>query len=114
MAERSDLTRTTLGVLLIVGMIAASFWILRPFLPATIWATMIVVSTWPVMLWVQTRLWNSRGLAVTVMSLILLLVFVAPFALAAATIVNHAGDFVAWAQSLADFTLPPPPDWLKR
>jgi hypothetical protein len=31
--KRPDLTRTTLGVLLIAGLIAAAFWILRPFLP---------------------------------------------------------------------------------
>src|SRR5262245_9468506 len=83
---RQDLTRTTLGVLLIVGLIAACFWILRPFLPAAIWATMIVVSTWPVMLWVQARLWHRRGLAVIVMSLVLLGIFVMPYGLATAAI----------------------------
>ena len=40
-----DLTRTTLAVLFIGVLIAASFWVLRPFLPALIWATMIVVAT---------------------------------------------------------------------
>ena len=34
----SDLTRTTLGVLFIGALIAASFWILRPFLGAIVWA----------------------------------------------------------------------------
>ncbi|MBS1173283.1 MAG: hypothetical protein H6R12_2113, partial [Proteobacteria bacterium] len=50
---RRDLTRTTLGVLFIAGLIAVSFWILRPFLAAVVWATMVVVSTWPLMLKVQ-------------------------------------------------------------
>ena len=109
-----DLPRITLGVLLIVGMIAASFWILRPFLPAAIWATMIVVSTWPLMLWVQARLWNKRALAVIVMSLTLLVVFVMPLGLAVAAIVDNAGRFADWSQSLASFTLPPPPAWLER
>jgi len=45
-----DLTRTTLAVLFIGMLIAASLLILRPFLAATIWATMIVVATWPVLL----------------------------------------------------------------
>ena len=44
-----DLAQMTLGILFIAGLIAASFWILRPFLPAIIWATMVVVATWPVM-----------------------------------------------------------------
>ena len=51
-----DLAQTTLGVLFIGGLIAASFWILQPFLPAVIWAVMVVVATWRVMLGIQARL----------------------------------------------------------
>ena len=43
---RYDLTRVVLTVLFIGGLIAASFWILRPFIGPTIWAIMIVVPTW--------------------------------------------------------------------
>ena len=35
---------------------AAPLWIFRPFLPVLIWETLIVVSTWPIMLlgaWVR-------------------------------------------------------------
>ena len=74
-----ELKRTTLAVLFVAGLIATSFWILWPFLPAVIWATTLVVATWPIMLRVQRQLWNKRGLAVTVMTLALLLIFVLPF-----------------------------------
>lgn len=110
---RRDLARTTLGVLFIGGLILASFWIMRPFLAPLIWATMIVVATWPLMRRVQDRLWGSRGLAVLVMVAALLLVFVVPLTLAIATIVDHADDIVAGARDLAGFRLPPPPDWLR-
>ena len=49
----ADLVRTTLGVLFLGGLILSAFWILRPFIGATIWATMLVVSTWPVMKWLS-------------------------------------------------------------
>ena len=39
MAASAELTRTTLAVLFVAGLIAASFWIVWPFLPAIIWAT---------------------------------------------------------------------------
>src|SRR6185369_10182654 len=110
--NHSELVRNTLGVLVIAGLIAASFWILRPFLPAAIWATMIVVFTWPIMIRLQRLLWNRRAPAVAVMSLLLLVIFVLPFAAAASTIIINTERFVGWVQSLADFTLPPPPDWL--
>jgi hypothetical protein len=41
-----DLTRTTLAVLSILGLIAVSFLVLQPFLAATVWAATLVVATW--------------------------------------------------------------------
>ena len=94
---RQDIARITLGVIFIAALILTSAWILRPFLPATIWATMIVVSTWPLMLQCQERLWGKRGLAVTVMTAALLLVFVIPFSLAIGTIVDNTDQIAHWA-----------------
>ena len=109
-----DITRTTLAVLFIGILIVASFWILRPFLTALVWATMIVVTTWPVMLAVEKRLWNRRALAVTVMTVVLLLVFIVPFTFAIVTIINQSDEIAARAQSLATFTVPPLPAWLEQ
>src|SRR5260370_2483575 len=112
MDGQGDLSRTTLAVFFVAGLIAACFWILRPFLPAVIWATTLVVATWPIMLGVQKRLWHRRGLAVAVMTLALLLVFVVPFWLAITTIADNFDRIVEWGSSLASFKLPPPPQWL--
>jgi predicted PurR-regulated permease PerM len=101
-----------LAVLFVAGMIAASIWILWPFLPAIIWATTLVVATWPLMLQVQRRLWNRRAFAVAVMTVTLLLIFVVPFWLAIATITANFDRIVAWVTALGAFAMPPPPDWL--
>ena len=114
MSRSSDLTRTTLGVLFIGGLIAVSFWILRPFLGAVIWATMIVVPTWPIMLKVEARLRGRRVYAVTVMTAGLVLVLVVPLTLAIGTIVENANVIVGWARSLAYLSLPSPPEWAAR
>lgn len=109
-----DLTRSTLAVLFIAGMIVASFWVLRPFVPAAIWATMIVVASWPLMVRVQSMLWGRRGLAVAVMTVLLLLGLLLPLALALTTIVAHSQDIADGVQWLATWSVPPPPDWLER
>ena len=62
-AAHEDLTWTTLTVLFIGGLLAASIWVMRPFLPAIVWAVTLVITTWPMMLRVQRRLGNRRGLA---------------------------------------------------
>jgi len=109
-----DITRITLAVLFIGVLMAAGFWIMRPFLLALIWATTIAVATWPIMLRLQSWLGGKRSLAVAGMTLALLLVFVVPFALAILTIVNHADQIVGWAKGLATYSLPPPPDWVGK
>jgi predicted PurR-regulated permease PerM len=105
---RFDLARTTLAVLCIVVLIGASIWILRPFLPAMIWATTVVIATWPLMRGVQARLWGSRALAVIVMTLVLLVIFITPFWLAIGTIVDNSGRLIEWAQSQNSVDLSPP------
>jgi predicted PurR-regulated permease PerM len=108
-----DLTRTTLAVLFIGGLIGASLFILWPFIGPTIWATMVVVSTWPLMRRVQARLWGRRSLAVLVMSLGLLLLFVVPLTLAIGTIVGNVDRIAGWAQMVTTYELPKtPPAWL--
>jgi len=110
----SDLTRTILAVLFIGALIAGSFWILLPFLSAILWATTIVVTTWPILLGLQARFRGKRWIAVTLMSVLLLLVIVVPITLAVTTIVAKVGDIAALGKSLAAFTIPSPPAWLDR
>lgn len=108
---KSDLTRTTLAIICILLLIAGSLWVLRPFLAATIWATMIVVSTWPLLQAIQKRLGGRRALAITVMTLGMILVLAVPLWLAIDTIANHAEDIVNLARKLTKSGLPPLPQW---
>jgi predicted PurR-regulated permease PerM len=109
-----DLTRTVLAILIIGGLIVASFWILRPFLAATIWSTMIVVTTWPILRTLQSRLWGKRWLATTIMTAALLLVFVVPLSAAIGTIVANAGEIVDWTSRISHVKLPPPPEFVEK
>jgi predicted PurR-regulated permease PerM len=109
-----DLARITLAVIVIGLMIVACLWILQPFLAATIWATMIVVATWPMMRGVEARLGGRRWAAVTVMTFAMLLVLVVPLVLAVATIVDHADQMVSWAKAVAAAGIPSPPAWVEQ
>jgi predicted PurR-regulated permease PerM len=109
-----DLTRILLAVVGIGGLILASFWVLRPFMLAVIWASMIVVASWPVLRMVQARLWGRRGLAVAVMTLVMLATLVVPLTLGVVAIVERSDDLMASAKWIATSPLPPPPTWVER
>jgi predicted PurR-regulated permease PerM len=108
-----DIVRTLLAVLLVGSLISACFWILHPFLPAIIWATMVVVAIWPIMLGIQRRLWGKRGMAVILMTSAFFVLFVVPFALVIIAIMDSTDQIVAWSKSLANFAMPLPPEWLE-
>ena len=108
-----DVARIVLVVLFIGLMIVSSLWILQPFLGAMIWATMIVVATWPLMLKVQNAAGGRRWLAVMVMTLAMLFLLVAPLTIAILTVIDRRDEIVNMAASLATAEVPPPPSWLE-
>ena len=114
MTERRDLTRTLLGVLCIGVLIAAALWIVRPFVAAGIWATTIVVVTWPLLIRMQRRMWNKRALAAASMILMLVLVFVIPLTLGVGAVVAHADDIADQIRSITNMAIPPLPQWVAQ
>jgi len=112
-ADRSpDLVRTTLQLLFLGALIATSLWILRPFLVALAWATMIAVATWPLLLDAQRWLGGRRALAVASMTILLALTLLVPVYFGITAVVGNAQQLVEWSKSLGTFAIPPPPDWL--
>jgi predicted PurR-regulated permease PerM len=110
--SQADLAQFTLGVAFVVLLAAASFWVLKPFLLALVWATMIVISTWPVMTTVQRRLGGRRGAAVAVMTLLLLLAFIVPFGLAIAMVVTNVPEIASWFSTALTWHVPTAPQWV--
>ncbi len=107
-----ELTRSVLQILALAALIAASFLIIRPFLAAILWAATGAVATWPLLVRVQSWLGGKRSLAVAFMSTLLLLVFLAPFYFAIATVTTHVEQIAGWSKSIAAFKLPLPPSWI--
>ncbi len=111
--HRKDLTTLTLGVMSVGGLIIGSVWILQPFIPAIIWAITLVLATWPVMLAVQRYTGGSRGVAVTIMTLALLILLIGPLSLAIEKIVENNDQIGKFVHMALSFELPPPPAWLQ-
>jgi len=111
--QKKDLVRSTLAIVLIGALLAACFWIIRPFLPALIWASMIVIATWPLLIIVQKKV-RGRRPAVMVMMGLLTLVFVIPFILAVGTIVENVPQITNLGEHLTSIVIPVPPEWVAQ
>jgi predicted PurR-regulated permease PerM len=93
-------------------MIVAGFWTIHPFLTPLIWAVIIVVATWPVMLRVQVFFRGKRWCAVAVMTMGLLMLLVVPLSLAIITIAENSDEIPRWIRSLTALTVAPLPRWI--
>jgi len=107
-----DIARILFVIVILSALTIGSLYILRPFIPGLIWATTIVVATWPVMLAVQRRVGNRRWIATVVMLIILLVVIALPLYEAISTLALHAADIMGTIKLSPSYALPPPPSWV--
>ncbi len=108
-----DLPRILLAVLLLGLMIGGSLWVLRPFLPALVWATMIVVATWPMLKALEARLGGRRTLASLIMVGAMLFVIIGPLGAAVTTLADSADTVRERAEAFIHGPLPSPPEWVR-
>ena len=111
-SQHPDIGRISLTVLFISGLIVVCFWIMQPFLPAILWATTLVLATWPLMLWVQRRVGNRRSVAVVILTLAILLVLIIPVWLAVSTVVTNIDVIGGLLTTVLSLRVPSPPVWL--
>jgi predicted PurR-regulated permease PerM len=110
----ADVTHTMLSVLSLALLVALTFWVVSPFVTSMLWATIVSVATWPLLVRLEAGLGGRRRLAVTIVTLIILLAVFAPVTVALATIVKNAQSIGAEIRSLESIPLPSPPPILER
>jgi predicted PurR-regulated permease PerM len=108
-----DVTHATLSVFFLAFLVVATIWVLSPFLTALMWATIISVAIWPILLRLEALLGGRRYIAVAIMTALILLVVLVPVTLALLTIIHSAQDIATEIQDSQAIPIPAPPPWLK-
>lgn len=67
---------------------------------------MVVIATWPVLMWLQNHLWGKRWMAVVLMTLLLLLLFVLPIGMVITSLIGNAGPILDWAANARNWQMP--------
>lgn len=106
----TDIPKVLFTVLFISFFIIASFWILNPFIVGFIWAGMIVVATWPLLLIIEKRV-KYRWLSTMIMMILILLIFVIPIILLISSVIDNSAPLIELAKSPSNIQ-PPQLLWL--
>lgn len=109
MDRRIELTAQIAAIaVLVIG----CFVVLRPFLAATLFSASVCLSTWPLYLQLRRTLGDRSTLAASVMSVVLVVAGLLPFALLVTTLVDDVPRAVDWTKTLIAEGAPDPPGWL--
>ncbi|MDO8890308.1 MAG: AI-2E family transporter [Sulfurimicrobium sp.] len=95
-------------LILVVG----CFLVLQPFLTAILFAAVVCVSTWPLYLWLLSRMKGRKNLAALAMTLSLIITVILPLALVAYNLADNITVFYDQIRAAIEEGPLQPPAWL--
>ncbi len=101
------------GIVAAALLVAGCFLVLRPFFPAILWAGILCFVTWPLFVRLKRVLRGRRSLAALLMTCLLGLLVVLPFALVGLTLADNLSQLLGFFSSLREKGLPAPPEWIR-
>ncbi len=110
MQTRTDsIIRTSAVALVAIG----CFYVLRPFVTAGMLAAVFALATWPAFVRLRTLVRGSNTAAASIITLLVAVLFVLPFTLLAASLVDHAPAIYETVRVWLEGSPPAPPRWLQ-
>jgi predicted PurR-regulated permease PerM len=112
MASQGSRIEIVASITLLALLVIGCFLVLRPFLAALSWALILTITTWPAYHRLEARLGGRRTLAALLMTSLLALAFVLPFAVAAPKVAQNVAALASEGRVLLEGGPPEPPAWL--
>lgn len=102
------------GLLILLLVAVGCFIILRPFLAALIWATILSIATWPAFRRCESWLGGRTTLAAAIMTLALALGLLVPIGVLGTSLADNIVRLSAMIVSVFESGPPPPPAWVQQ
>jgi predicted PurR-regulated permease PerM len=100
----------TAGVLFVVFL--GCFFVIRPFISALLWAVILSFSTWPVYKWLEKMFGGRKTLAASVMTVLLIFVFIIPIVVFGASFADEAKTLISKIREISAKGPPEIPAWV--
>lgn len=88
--------------------------VLRPFVSALLWASILCFSTWPLFERLKRAMGGRKGRAAGVMVLAISALLIVPFVLVGTHLADNLKVVLEWFRDFQSEGLKPPPDWVAR
>ena len=88
--------------------------VLRPFVSALLWATVLTYTTWPLMVRLTGWMHGRRSLAALIMTTLIALVMVLPFAVVGLKLAENVSRFEELFSFVQGGVPPEAPDWIRN
>lgn len=105
-SQHNDLLKLILNLIIIGLFIIIIYQVVEPFLFGFFWALMFVITTWPLMIKLQSKLFNKRILSVLVLTFMLGLFFIIPILMIILSITKNSGYLIELAKNFSQKELP--------
>src|SRR5664279_578267 len=102
MTPRPSRTDEMILLAVLAILVTGVYLVINPFLSAMVWAAVLAATTWPVFSWMRHRVPGRSGTAATIVTLVILLVVVAPFVIVGVTLAENFDRLVEFARGLIE------------
>lgn len=102
------------GIALIIAIILGCAFILKPFIVAILWATILCFATWPLYEFLLKRMPKRPNLAAGIMTILILLVLFMPVLIVGLTFTDSIKGAMEWLNTYKQSGFPPPPQWVLK
>jgi predicted PurR-regulated permease PerM len=100
------------GIAILLLLVIGCFLVLRPFVSALLLALILSYSTWPVYAWCERSLNGRKGLAATLMTVLVAAVLLMPLIFLGSSLAEQVAQASKWIHRLFSDGLPAPPRWI--
>lgn len=94
--------------------VVSCYLVLRPFVPAILFAAVVCSASWPMYVWLRGKLWRKATLAALLMSLLLVVLVIGPSLLLAASLNRNVSALAEAIKPALEGAPLAPPAWLQR
>jgi predicted PurR-regulated permease PerM len=112
MTPKPSRTDETIMLAVLALLVAGVYLVIHPFLSAIVWAAVLAATTWPLFSHARHRLKGRSGIAAAVVTLLILLVVVAPFVIVGVTLAENFARMTELVRELVERGPPGPPGWI--